>query len=78
MDMRMPVMGGLQATRLMRSLPREDAHSIPIIAMTANAFDEDVKDCLNAGMNAHTAKPIDPEKLYESLAEEIARARKKD
>ena len=67
MDIRMPVMGGLQAARTIRALNRPDAASVPIIAMTANAFDEDIKSSVGAGMNAHLSKPIDPEKLYGAL-----------
>ncbi len=59
MDIRMPVMTGYQATEAIRALDREDAKSIPIIAMTADAFAEDVKKCLACGMNAHIPKPID-------------------
>ena len=59
MDMMMPVMDGLTATRYIRALEREDAQTIPIIAMTANAFKEDVERCLDAGMNGHIAKPIE-------------------
>ncbi|MCI8512067.1 MAG: response regulator [Lachnospiraceae bacterium] len=59
MDIRMPVMSGYEATRAIRALDREDAKTIPIIAMTADAFSEDIKHCLDAGMNAHIAKPID-------------------
>ncbi|NBK77916.1 response regulator [bacterium D16-76] len=59
MDVQMPVMNGYEATRAIRALPREDAGRIPIIAMTANAFAEDEKAALEAGMDAHVAKPID-------------------
>ncbi|MCI9137903.1 MAG: response regulator, partial [Lachnospiraceae bacterium] len=59
MDVQMPVMNGYEATKAIRLLNREDAKTIPIIAMTANAFAEDVKDALDAGMDAHIAKPID-------------------
>lgn len=58
MDMMMPVMDGLTATRTIRAMHREDAKTIPIIAMTANAYDEDMKQCLDAGMNAHLSKPL--------------------
>ena len=68
MDVQMPVMNGYEATRAIRALPREDAVLIPIIAMTANAFAEDVKDALAAGMNAHVAKPVDMELLKRTLA----------
>lgn len=59
MDVVMPKMDGLAATRAIRALDRPDAATIPIIAMTGNAFQEDVRECLEAGMNAHIAKPID-------------------
>lgn len=67
MDVRMPVMTGLEATESIRALPRPDAKTIPIIAMTANAFDEDVQRSLQVGMNAHLSKPVDSERLYETL-----------
>ena len=67
MDMRMPEMDGLTATRLIRSLQRDDAKTIPIIALTANAFDEDVQQSMQAGLNAHLSKPVDPEALFETL-----------
>ena len=67
MDMRMPEMDGLEATRAIRSSGREDAGTIPIIALTANAFDEDVDDSLNAGLNAHLTKPVNADDLYATL-----------
>ena len=67
MDMRMPVMDGLEATRKIRALDREDAKNIPIIALTANAFDEDVQRSLQAGLNAHLSKPVDAEALFSTL-----------
>ena len=67
MDMRMPVMDGLEATRTIRALDREDAKTIPIIALTANAFDEDVQRSMQAGLNAHLSKPVEPDALFETL-----------
>ncbi len=67
MDIRMPVMNGLEAAEAIRSLDREDARTIPIIAMTANAFDDDVKLSLQAGMNAHLTKPVEAPRLIETL-----------
>jgi CheY-like chemotaxis protein len=63
MDMMMPVMDGETATRTIRSMDRLDAGTVPIIAMTANVFDSDIQAALDAGMNAHFAKPIDPVQL---------------
>ena len=67
MDMRMPEMDGLEATRTIRALDREDAKNIPIIALTANAFDEDVQRSLQAGLNAHLSKPVEPDILFKTL-----------
>ncbi len=67
MDIRMPVMDGLAATKSIRLLNRPDAQTVPIIAMTANAFDEDIQEAKQAGMNAHLAKPVDPQVLYKTL-----------
>ncbi len=67
MDMRMPEMDGLEATRTIRALEREDAKKIPIIALTANAFDEDVQQSMQAGLNAHLTKPVEPDVLFETL-----------
>ena len=71
MDIRMPIMDGLEAASAIRALDRPDAKKVPIIAMTANAFDEDVQRSLQAGMNAHLSKPVEPEHLYETLSELI-------
>ena len=71
MDIRMPEMDGLESAERIRSLDRSDAATIPIIAMTANAFDEDVQRSLQVGMNAHLSKPVDPEMLYQTLGELI-------
>ncbi|MDD2980231.1 MAG: transporter substrate-binding domain-containing protein [Hespellia sp.] len=72
MDIRMPVMDGITATKTIRSLDRIDAKTVPIVAMTANAFAEDVKKSLDAGMNAHIAKPVEPIMLFHTLCELIA------
>ena len=71
MDIRMPIMDGLTATTKIRELNRPDAKTVPIIAMTANVFDEDVQRSLQAGMNAHLSKPVEPEHLYKTLQELI-------
>lgn len=68
MDVQMPVMNGLEATKAIRALPRKDTADLPIIALTANAFAEDVKASLAAGMNAHIAKPLDFDELRRTLA----------
>ena len=67
MDIQMPELDGYGATRQIRALNRADAREIPIIAMTANAFDEDKRSALEAGMNGHIPKPIDIPKLMELL-----------
>lgn len=73
MDIRMPVMDGLEATKRIRTLGRADSRTIPIIAMTANAFDEDMKKSIESGMNGHLSKPIDIDNLYKVLQENIGR-----
>ena len=67
MDMNMPEMDGLEATMKIRALEREDAKTIPIIALTAKAFDEDVQRSLQAGLNAHLSKPVEPDALFATL-----------
>lgn len=71
MDVMMPVMDGLEATKAIRMLEREDAKRIPIIAMTANAFEEDRKACLDAGMDEHIGKPIDIPLLKRTITKAI-------
>jgi len=71
MDIRMPEMDGLEATQAIRALDRPDAGTIPIIALTANAFDEDVQRSLQVGMNAHLTKPVESEHLFKTLGELI-------
>ena len=68
MDMMMPVMDGLTATRTIRAMERPDAGTIPIIALTANAFAEDAEACFRAGMNAHLAKPLEIKKVVAAIA----------
>ena len=77
MDVRMPKMDGLEATEAIRGLDRKDAGIVPIIAMTANAFDEDVQRSLQVGMNAHLSKPVEPDRLYRTLEELIWEAGEK-
>jgi len=69
MDVMMPVMDGLAATRAIRAIPRADARQIPILAMTANAFEEDARQCLAAGMNVHLTKPLQMDKVLAALME---------
>lgn len=68
MDVHMPVMDGIEATKLIRAMSRSDAGTVPIIAMTADAFDRQKAQTLDAGMNAHISKPIDPDLLYNTLS----------
>ena len=77
MDIRMPEMDGLEAAAAIRALDRPDAKKIPIIALTANAFDEDVQRSLQAGMNAHLSKPVEPDHLYRTLEDLIEKAEAK-
>lgn len=72
MDMRMPEMDGLEATQVIRASGRADAKTIPIIALTANAFDEDVQRSMQAGLNAHLSKPVEPDLLFDTLEELLA------
>ena len=67
MDVRMPVMDGLTATKIIRALPRTDAAVVPIVAMTADAYDEDMKKTAEAGMNAHLIKPVNQDELLQTL-----------
>lgn len=75
MDVKMPVMGGYEATKQIRALEHKDAKKIPIIAMTANAYKEDIDQCLAAGMNGHIAKPVDTTVLLKILLEYIKQGR---
>lgn len=68
MDVQMPVMDGYQATRRIRALPRRDAASVWIVAMTANAFVEDIRRSRQAGMNEHISKPVELERLQDVLS----------
>jgi CheY-like chemotaxis protein len=71
MDIRMPVMDGLEATKLIRTSEKEDARTVPIIATTANAFDEDTKKSMDSGMDGHISKPIEVKHLYEMVNKTI-------
>ena len=67
MDIQMPVMDGYEAAKAIRSLKRKDAAGLPIVAMTANAFEDDIREALRAGMNAHLAKPVAIDELRQML-----------
>jgi CheY-like chemotaxis protein len=69
MDLMMPVMSGYEAARVIRSLEREDAENIPIIALSANAFEEDIALAKDAGMNEHLAKPIDIRRMFKVMSQ---------
>ena len=69
MDVQMPVMNGYEATRLIRNLENQELANIPILAMTANAFEEDKQEALRVGMNGHIAKPINISRLLETLSD---------
>ena len=71
MDIRMPEMDGCEAARAIRALPRPDAASVPIIAMTADVFEEDIQSCREAGMNDHVTKPIDPDRLFRIIKKQL-------
>nr|WP_297864041.1 ATP-binding protein [uncultured Acetatifactor sp.] len=73
MDIMMPVMDGLDATRTIRGMERADCHTIPIVAMSANAFDDDLKKSVECGMNGHLSKPVEVDKLYQMLDEVLRR-----
>ena len=74
MDVRMPEMDGLEDSRIIRAMDREDAKRIPIIALTANTFDEDVQLSIQAGMNAHLSKPVETNALLRTLGELVYQA----
>jgi len=76
MDIRMPVLDGLKATARIRALERADAKTVPIVAMTANAYDDDVDESLKAGMDAHLAKPIEPAAMFKVLSRLLGRTKR--
>jgi len=78
MDIQMPVMNGYEATRTIRALPDPALAGIPIIAMTANVFQEDVQAARNAGMDGHIAKPLDVEKMLSTLTQVLSGHRDAD
>ena len=67
MDIRMPLMDGLEASKVIMVCKKADAGTVPIIALSANAFEEDIHKSLSCGMNAHLTKPIEADKMYETL-----------
>lgn len=77
MDIRMPLMDGYQAAAEIRKLPREDAAAVPIIALTANTFADDIRKCSDAGMNGHLSKPIDPDRMFTAMAAALKSGRPK-
>ena len=77
MDIRMPLMDGLEATKIIRSIRKKDSKSVPIVAMSANAFEEDVHKSLDCGMNAHLTKPVEAAVMFETLGKLIKQAKKK-
>ena len=76
MDMQMPRWNGLEATRQIRALDRPDAKTVPIIAVTANAYFEDEQKCLEAGMNDHIAKPLDLQEFYKKVMKYLRNEKK--
>jgi CheY-like chemotaxis protein len=67
MDIMMPVMNGLDATKAIRAMDREDCKTLPIVAMSANVFDDDLRKTVECGMNGHLSKPVEIDKLYQML-----------
>lgn len=76
MDLQMPIMDGFTAAKAIRSLPRADALTVPIVAMTANAFSEDIAHCKEVGMNAHLGKPIETKIMYECIIKQVNERKK--
>lgn len=72
MDLRMPVMDGYEAAKQIRAMARPDALTVPILAMTADTYEEDARKCLDAGMNGHISKPINPGILFDQLVSNIS------
>lgn len=71
MDIRMPVMNGLDATRMIREADRQDAKTIPVIALTANAYNDEIKLCKEAGMNNHISKPVNIQIFYSVIEDAV-------